>query len=104
MDAEPRAFLTLYPAAAKLGDKVSRLFQDKLRETPKPLNTEDEKDRLAEQQARAAVALVRLGHGDQLWPLLRHSADPRLRSYIVNWLKPLGAEAKAIADQFARVT
>ena len=27
-----------------------------------------------------------------VWPLLRHSADPRLRSFIVNWLNPLGAD------------
>ena len=27
-------------------------------------------------------------------PLLRHSADPRLRSFIVNWLSPLGADPK----------
>ncbi len=30
-------------------------------------------------------------------PLLRHSADPRLRSFIVNWLNPLGADPHVIA-------
>jgi serine/threonine protein kinase/formylglycine-generating enzyme required for sulfatase activity len=103
VDAEPRAFATLFPAAAKLGETVSRLFQDKLRETPNTAATEDQKDRLAEQQARAAVFLVRIGQSDQVWPLLRHSADPRLRSFIVNWLKPLGANAKVIALQLGRV-
>ena len=50
------------------------------------------KDQLAEHQARAAIALVRMGKADEVWPLLRHSADPRLRSFIVNWLSPLGAD------------
>ena len=30
---------------------------------------------------------------------LRHSPDPSVRSYIVNWLKPLGAWAKGPDDQ-----
>ena len=38
------------------------------------------------------MALVRLGEAEEVWPLLRHSADPRLRSFIVNWLNPLGAD------------
>ena len=57
--------------------------------------TEEIKDRLAERQARAAVALLRMGKTDEVMPLLRHSADPRLRSFIVNWLNPLGADPKA---------
>ena len=40
------------------------------------------------------MALVRLGHADEVWPLLQHSADPRLRSFIVNWLNPLGADPR----------
>ena len=54
--------------------------------------TEETKDQLAERQARAGVALVRMGKAEEVWPLLRHSADPRLRSFIVNWLSPLGAD------------
>ena len=65
--------------------------------------SEEAKDRLAERQARAAVALVRLGHADEVWPLLRHSADPRLRSFIVNWLNPLGADPKAIVAELDRL-
>ena len=56
----------------------------------RPVITEEVKDRLAERQARAAVALVRMGKAEEVWPLLRHSADPRLRSFIVNWLNPWG--------------
>ena len=39
----------------------------------------------------------------EVWPLLRHSADPRLRSFIVNWLNPLGADPKTIAAELARL-
>ena len=63
----------------------------------RPWSSEQAKDELAERQARAAVALVRLGQADEVWPLLRHSPDPRLRSFIVNWLNPLGADPEIVA-------
>ncbi len=36
-------------------------------------------------------------------PLLRHSADPRLRSFIVNWLSPLGADPSTITAELERL-
>ncbi len=69
----------------------------------RPVVAEEAKDRLAERQARAAVALVRMGKAEAVWPLLRHSADPRLRSFIVNWLNPLGADPKVIAMEVGRI-
>ncbi len=69
----------------------------------RPVIGEEAKDKLAERQARAAIALVRLDKADEVWPLLRHSADPRLRSFIVNWLSPLGADPKLIAAELDRI-
>ena len=60
----------------------------------RPVIAEETRDRLAERQARAAIALLRMGKAEEVLPLLRHSADPRLRSFIVNWLNPLGADPK----------
>jgi hypothetical protein len=65
--------------------------------------SEEVKDRRAQRQARAAIAPVRLGYADKVWPLLRHSADPRLRTFIVHWLNPLSADAKAIAAELLRL-
>ncbi len=69
----------------------------------RPVIADDTRDRLAERQARAAVALVRMGQARQIVPLLRHSADPRLRSFIVNWLYPLGADPRLIAAELDRL-
>jgi len=69
----------------------------------RPVITEQTRDRLAERQARAAVALVRMGKAEEVWPLLRHSADPRLRSFIVNLLYPLGADPIVIAAELDRL-
>ena len=69
----------------------------------RPTVQEEVKDRLAERQARAAVALVRMGKAEEVWSLLRHSPDPRLRSFIVNWLNPMGADPKLIAAELDRI-
>ena len=68
-----------------------------------PEATETEKDGLAKRQARAAVALIRMDKAEEVWSLLRHSADPRLRSFIVNCLSPLGADPKLIVDELDRI-
>ena len=69
----------------------------------RPVITEETKDRLTERQARAAVALLRMGKAGEIMPLLRHSSDPRLRSFIINWLNPLGADPKLIAAELDRI-
>jgi formylglycine-generating enzyme required for sulfatase activity len=102
MDGDAEAFLRLFPVAAKLAETTSPHLQAELR---KSSQSEDEqaKDALAERQARAAVALMRLGHADALWPLLKHSADPRLRSFLVNGLSTLGADPHAIVAALERL-
>ena len=69
----------------------------------RPVITEETRDQLAEHQARAAIALLRMDKAEEVWPLLRHSADPRLRSFIVNWLSPLGADTRIIAAELERL-
>jgi formylglycine-generating enzyme required for sulfatase activity/tetratricopeptide (TPR) repeat protein len=69
----------------------------------RPTVQEDVKDRLAERQARATIALVRMGKAEGVWALLRHSPDPRLRTFILNWLNPLAADPKLIAAELDRL-
>jgi formylglycine-generating enzyme required for sulfatase activity len=53
---------------------------------------------LARRQADAAVALAALARWDKVWPLLRHTPDPTLRSYLIDRLGPGGVEARALID------
>ena len=69
----------------------------------RPVVKEEVKDQLAGRQAKAAVALVRLGKADEIWPLLKHSADPRLRSFILNWLAPFGADPRTLVAELDRI-
>ena len=54
------------------------------------------RDALANQQARAAVALLSTGASDTAWTLLRHSEDPTRRSYLVHMLATHGVRAEAV--------
>src|SRR5262249_56682304 len=44
----------------------------------------------AKRQAHAAAALLKLGEAEAAWPLLRHTPDPSVRSYLVWRLAGLG--------------
>jgi formylglycine-generating enzyme required for sulfatase activity len=54
---------------------------------------------LARRQANAAAALAALGRGEKAWPLLRHSPDPTLRSYLIDRLVPGGVAARVLIDR-----
>jgi formylglycine-generating enzyme required for sulfatase activity len=65
----------------------------------RPLVADADKERLAKRQAEAAVALLRLGRADKVWPLLQHRPDPRLRSYLIHRLRLLGADPQVLVRQ-----
>jgi eukaryotic-like serine/threonine-protein kinase len=109
MIADPNAYRKFFPVAVRQRETVLPLFQAELgRKGPASGNDAARvalaKDELAQRQARAAVAMVRMGKAEEVWPLLRHSDDPRVRSFIINWLKPLEANPKAFADEFERLS
>jgi serine/threonine protein kinase/formylglycine-generating enzyme required for sulfatase activity len=102
MDAGAKTYASLFPVAQQQAAGVLPVLQAEIAKNWASAieeGSEEAKDRLAKRQARAAIALVRLGNADQVWPLLRHSADPRLRSFIIHWLSPLGADPKAMVAE-----
>jgi formylglycine-generating enzyme required for sulfatase activity len=105
--SDANSFVRLFPAVAQqaVRGKAIAVFRAELAENQatreKEVDTEQARDERAERQARAAIALVRLGHADEVWRLLQHSPDPRLRSFIINWLQPLGADPQTVASELA---
>src|SRR5262249_34787674 len=79
------------PVAAALKETVGKALDAE--------KTDDDKERLARQQANAAVALLRLGQPDVVWPLLKHSRDPRVRSYLIHYLSPRGVDGGGVAGR-----
>jgi len=107
MDADPKAYGAFFPIARRQESKTLPLLQAEIARKPtihdNDKDSEMVKDRLAERQARAAIAVLRMGQVQEVIPLLRYRADPRLRSFIVNWLSPLGADLKILAAELDRI-
>jgi serine/threonine protein kinase/formylglycine-generating enzyme required for sulfatase activity len=106
MDADPKAFVNLFPVAQRQAAKILPVFQAEVTNDGAAENgaaSEHVKDNRAARRARAAIALVRLGQTEAVWPLLRYSEDPRLRSFLINWLCPLGIDPRAMASELARI-
>ncbi len=98
-DSEERQFAPIFSKlAAHKDEAIKRATQEVSKTFPQDAN-EDQKEVLAKRQANAAVALLRLGAGEPVWPLLKASPDPRVRSYIVNWLGPRGGDPRAILQR-----
>jgi eukaryotic-like serine/threonine-protein kinase len=121
LDADPKSFSVLFPVVAKHGPDyvddlramVSLSDNPLTRQAASPSDgtltdlarlqaTELAKESLAARRSRAAVALIRLGHAEEVWPLLAHSEDPRSRGEMITALSRLGAEATAIIDELVR--
>jgi formylglycine-generating enzyme required for sulfatase activity len=105
MDADDKQFAVFYPKLEACGEEGRSLLigelSQKLPSTP-PFSDE-KREKLAKRQANAAVALLRLDRAKKVWPLLARSDkpdDPRVRSYLIHRLSPLGADARAIVEHF----
>jgi serine/threonine protein kinase/formylglycine-generating enzyme required for sulfatase activity len=92
MDADATSFPILFKALKANGERAETV-----------LKSAAENERSTSRRGRAAVALVRLGRSESVTALLRHSADPSVRSEIVNALAPLGADARAIENELVAI-
>jgi serine/threonine protein kinase/formylglycine-generating enzyme required for sulfatase activity/HEPN domain-containing protein len=96
MDADEKQFAVLYPKFKEQKERGLPLLTEEADRKPSPDATEDVKEKLAKRQANAAAALLRLDRADKVWPLLKHSPDPRARSYLIHRLSLLGADPRAV--------
>ncbi len=98
MDADEKQFPVIYAKFKDRGEQgvplLTAVIDTKL---PADLpSSDDKRETLAKRQGNAAMALLRMDQPAKVWPLLKHSPDPRVRSYLINRLGPLGADAQAI--------
>ena len=98
MDADEKQFAVLYPKLNEHGERGAKRLLAEIGKELQPL-AEDDKERLAKRQANAAVALLKMGRPEKLWPLLKHGPDPRVRTWIIHKLSPMGADPGAIVKR-----
>jgi serine/threonine protein kinase/formylglycine-generating enzyme required for sulfatase activity len=96
MDADDKKFAVLYPKLERHGAYAKASL---LAEVNKDLPPDDSRERSASRQANAAVALLKMGRPEKVWPLLKHTPDPRARSYLIHRLGPLGADPQALRER-----
>jgi hypothetical protein len=48
--------------------------------------------------------LLWMDAAEKVWPLLKHSPDPRARSYIIHWLSPRGGDPQTILARYESET
>jgi formylglycine-generating enzyme required for sulfatase activity len=101
MDADENQFHVIIPKLQEQGERGLTVLTHEIdRMLPPDLPSSDEsREKLAKRQANAAVTLLKMNQPEKVWPLLKHSPDPRLRSYLIHRLSPLGADAQAIVKQ-----
>jgi formylglycine-generating enzyme required for sulfatase activity len=99
MDADDKQFAAIYPKFKEQGERGLPVLTGEVdRKLPADAK-DDAKEKLAKRRANAAVALLRMNRPEKVWPLLKHSPDPRARSYLIHRLGPLGADAGAIVKR-----
>src|SRR5262249_24665588 len=99
LDADEKQFAKLYPKIKEQGELIVPLLISAIDRIVSPDATEEVKEKTAKQQANAAVALVKMNQPAKVWPLLKHTRDPRVRSYLIHRFGPLGVDAGAILKQ-----
>ncbi|MFZ4733292.1 MAG: hypothetical protein ACOYK7_12200, partial [Pirellulales bacterium] len=106
MTAEPSQFAALAGRIDAQAAAIAPLLEAEIAKTlpeEMPL-VAAERESLGIRQAKAAAVLMRLGKPARVWPLFIHSPDPRVRSYLIDFVKPFSGErlddvAKALIDR-----
>jgi formylglycine-generating enzyme required for sulfatase activity len=80
-------------------DRILTLLAAELDKHVTPDSNEDVKEKLAKRQANAAVDLLIMDQPEKLWPLLKHSKDPTVRSYLIHLLGPSGIDIRVVLNR-----
>ena len=99
-DADEKQFAVLFPKLEAYPERAVAAMARTVAIGLESQQTDEEKERLAKRQANAAVVMLRLHQPAKVWPLLKHSPDPRGRSYLIHRLGPLGADPRVLLRQF----
>jgi hypothetical protein len=96
--AEQRALIDFYRYfAGDNPDAYQPLYERLNAERPEVIDVEK-----AKRKATIAAALVALGKGEDVWPLLIHTTAPTVRSFLIERLGTAGVEPKQLKERLDR--
>jgi serine/threonine protein kinase/formylglycine-generating enzyme required for sulfatase activity len=99
-DGSERQFVTLAERLVTHREEAVRLAGAELAKPARASASESFKEKLALRQANAGALLLRLGAAEAVWPLLRHSPDPRARSYLIHALVARGVTPAGLIERY----
>lgn len=100
LDADPSQFGALLLQFKNQGNNGLQVLNQVLSEDASRNEAYSDKDKLAKRQANAAIVKLRMGDPPTLWTHFRASLDPRLRSYLIHDLAPLGVSGDLVIQRF----
>lgn len=103
-EASDQQHLLLLPLLRAHREQVMSLLREVLHKGYPTVAGEEERDRQARRQARAAVLLLQLGEPESLWALLPHRPDPSVRTHLLHELGPRGADATILINRLEMET
>jgi formylglycine-generating enzyme required for sulfatase activity len=95
MDGDEKQFAAIFPKFKEQSDRGLSFLEREV-ELSFEQTSNDSKERLATRQANAAVVLLRMNRSEKVWPILKHSTDPRVRSYLIHRFFPLGGDPQEL--------
>jgi len=95
-DAEPFQFPVIFAKLTAHHEQAVALVEAELVMIIDEDASEEQKERMAKRQANAAVTLYRLDVAEKVWLRLAFSPDPRMRSYFIHWVSPLGGDPRPL--------
>lgn len=100
--SERSMIATLYKKFAEKQPNAFAPLEKVLAERNKPSDLEEGKIALVKRKVNVGLALIVMGQGERAWPLLKHSSDPTLRTFLIDRLAPGGVEAKVLLRRFEK--
>jgi hypothetical protein len=98
-DADPDEFEVLAPDLDRYASETSLEMSRELARTPGAADSEPSKERLARRQVNAAIVLLGSATPDAVWPALKFSPEPRVRSQLICNMARRGVDPEPLVDR-----
>ncbi len=104
MDADVKQFAIFLPKLKERGDEGLPVLLGEIEKKLPPAAKNEDQEKVAKRQANAALALLKLDRPEKAWTVLKHSPNPRARSYLIHRLYPFGVDSVAISKRLDEET
>lgn len=94
-EATPSQYATLFPLIKKFQGVSIPLLAAEMSG-----DANDSTSSANKRIANSSIALLQLGIKDPFWPLLKHSKDPELRTYLIHRCSPLNVDSGVLVERF----